>query len=236
MHISLLSSIFMWHDIISFMPLIRLFNVLISLHLPILHLITKPLNMHISLHSPYISHYTIPFLYLIVISFLYLITLKPSSHYILHILKIYILSRPSFMHLIILLLLYVTSSLHFFFHPSHFSPEGCPSYRTLPESWLIKPAHEVTSLQRFNTYILLHRTLHESRYNPGTYTYYYPVLSYASCHSITTTHLIKIFIILTYPFIICSSQFLFTNISVFHYIFTFLCLKRMTIYFKREFS
>ena len=33
MHISLLSSIFMWHDIISFMPLIRLFNVLLSLHL-----------------------------------------------------------------------------------------------------------------------------------------------------------------------------------------------------------
>ena len=53
--------------------------------------------MHISLHSPYISHYTIPFLYLIVISFLHLIPLKPSSHYILHIWKIYILF-PSFFY------------------------------------------------------------------------------------------------------------------------------------------
>lgn len=52
--------------------------------------------MHISLHSPYISHYTIPFLYLTVISFLHLITLKHSSHYLTYFENLYTL--PSFFY------------------------------------------------------------------------------------------------------------------------------------------
>lgn len=120
--------------------------------------------MHISLHSPYISHYMIPFLYLIAISFLHLITLKPHSHYILHILKIYILSRPSFMHLIILPLLYVTSSL-LFLSPISFQPWRMP---------------------------ILQDTSSDSSLNCFTYSPHYRFLTYMSYYIELFMNLIKI--------------------------------------------
>lgn len=58
---------------------------------PILHLITAFKHAHLITQSLHISLHD-SFLYLIVISFLHLITLKPTSHDILHILKIDILS------------------------------------------------------------------------------------------------------------------------------------------------
>lgn len=58
---------------------------------PILHLIIAFKHAHLITQSLHISLHD-SFLYLIVISFLHLTTLKPISHDILHILKIYILS------------------------------------------------------------------------------------------------------------------------------------------------
>lgn len=111
---------------------------------PILHLITPLKHAHLITQSLHISHYMIPFLYLIVISFLHLITFKPSSHCILHILKIYILSLPSFVHLIMLFLL---------MWPAHY---------TLPFTHLISALKDAHLTRHF----LRHNSLNHLTYLP----------------------------------------------------------------------